>query len=445
MSLRLIGLLYIQCLLIAANHCQGFVVQSNEATTAVNRFRRMVGSSEGTRSHDGCFGRHAEKKQQNEIVRWRRSSRRQVSVHASRAGIWATCTSTSLLAAKDILPLTYMVLLAFQFAVQPILTQKFAPKTMIRSTYVLMQDWTRIVIAALLLTTTGSWGSAFSDWSWQASLLSAGIPSTLYLVQNFCSLIAYQNLQPITYNVLNQTKTLSAAFWCFFLLNQRQSFQQILALGILLLSALVMENVVHIPFCAPTNESSVAESSESDNGESDNRSDSIRAGTCQSKSTERRAYIFTGVLPVLAASLISGLAGAWIQRSLQSVKGGNSLFLTLQMSVFSSMFLTASLLTISPDRQRAIDTGSWTTGWTLGTWIPIFVNALGGVLVGLVTKFSGAVSKGFALIAGMFLSGILQNYLSSGDGTRRVSTQQWIGGALAALSVYIHSTSLAVH
>ena len=67
-------------------------------------------------------------------------------------------------------------------------------------------------------------------WTLTAALQAAGIPSMLYLVQNICSLMAYQHLSPITYNVLNQTKTLSAAIFCYMLLGQQQSPQQMVAL-----------------------------------------------------------------------------------------------------------------------------------------------------------------------------------------------------------------------
>jgi len=337
-----------------------------------------------------------------------------------------------IIATQQILPLTYMVLLSLQFAVQPVITQKFAPKTMVRSTYVLAQDLTRVAMTALLLTASGSWTSVLQNWSWKAAVLTAGVPSILYLVQNYCSLMAYQNLPPITYNVLNQTKTLSAAFWCYLLMRQRQSVPQMAALGILLLSALVMENIVQIPFLSGKSEGEQKESSSAAVSTESSKND--KAATA-----DRRNYVLSGLVPIMAASLISGLAGAWIQRSLQMVSGrnNNSLFLTLQMSVVSATFLLTSLLTVSPDRQKALDAGSWTTGWTIKTWIPIIVNATGGVLVGLVTKFSGVVPKGFALIVGMFLSGILQNIFTSNH--KRVSGQQWIGGLLAAISVYLHS------
>lgn len=321
-----------------------------------------------------------------------------------------------------------MVLLALQFAVQPVLTKKFAPKTIIRSTYVLAQDCARLSITAVLLTATHSWNTACQNWTWQAAVATAGFPALLYLIQSYCSLTAYQNLAPITYNVLNQTKTLSAAVCCFLLFGQRQSLQQGIALGILLLAALVMESIVKVPFLAG---SDVMSSTQQQPVEKSN------AESVAEKAAAKSTYLLSGVLPILVASMISGLAGAWTQRSLRaSATSNNSLLFTLQLSVFSILLMGTTLLVpgLSPDRERARKEG-WSVGWSVGTWIPIAVNATGGVLVGLVTKFSGVVPKGFALIVGMFLSGVLQNRFSE----KNVSAQQWVGGLLAAVSIWMHS------
>lgn len=66
----------------------------------------------------------------------------------------------------------------------------------------------------------------------------------------------------------------------------------------------------------------------------------------------------------------------------------------------------------------------------------MFTNAAGGVLVGLVTQHSGAVRKGFALIFGLLLSGMLQNFVLSDEG---ITGEQVLGGALASCSVWMHS------
>ena len=65
--------------------------------------------------------------------------------------------------------------------------------------------------------------------------------------------------------------------------------------------------------------------------------------------------------------------------------------------------------------------------------IPILTNSVGGIIVGLVTKYAGSVRKGFALIFGIFISGILQAQDSG------VSHEQIIGGLLAGISLWMHS------
>ncbi len=72
---------------------------------------------------------------------------------------------------------------------------------------------------------------------------------------------------------------------------------------------------------------------------------------------------------------------------------------------------------------------------TLPTFVPIITNAIGGILVGLVTKHSGTVSKGFALIFGILLSGAGQAYWGGGD----IEAKQLIGGALAIVAMWLYN------
>lgn len=130
------------------------------------------------------------------------------------------------------------------------------------------------------------------NWSWQGALLGAGIPSILYIVQNYFTLIAYQALPPVTFNILNQTKTLSAALCCYLLLGQKQSAVQIVALFVLLLSALVIEKILPLPW---TNHTS----------NKDENTEKTESTTSESVKKERK--LAAGVIPVLIASFISGL------------------------------------------------------------------------------------------------------------------------------------------
>jgi UDP-sugar transporter A1/2/3 len=339
----------------------------------------------------------------------------------------------------------YLSLLAVQFGCQPLLTKAYAPSNIIRSTVVLAQDIVRFLLCGMFLMFSGSWNAALHQWTLKGALLGAGIPSMLYLIQNYCALMAYQNLPPITFNVLNQTKTLSAALCCFLVMGRRQSRLQVVSLLMLLLSALVIEKVV--PIFHWKDRQSIEE-------EKDQKAIDL-------DSIDQTSQMATGVVPVLIASVISGLgkfksfdfhrrtkvvhtnipflcvcgiAGALSQRNLQTL-GCNSYVFSMELAFFSSMIMLASMVLGSPDGKKIRKDGIG-EGWTWKTWIPVIANASGGVVVGLVTKHAGAVKKGFALIFGLILSGILQKCFLSDEG---LSSEQVAGGILASLSLWMHS------
>lgn len=183
---------------------------------------------------------------------------------------------------------------------------------------------------------------------------------------------------------------------------------QVVSLILLLLSALVIEKVIPITKKA------------------------MKEKAKETISVDRQMHLVSGVLPVLLASFLSGLAGALTQRSVQTT-GRNAYLFTMELSVASSMFLIISLLLNSPDGKRIAEHGFF-SGWTATTIIPVFTKALGGVVVGLVTKHAGAVRKGFALIFGLLLSGLLQS-----RGREGVTTEQVVGGIVAATSLWMHS------
>ena len=137
----------------------------------------------------------------------------------------------------------------------------------------------------------------------------AFVPAALYALQNIAALQAYQNLDAITFNVLNQTKTLSAALCCYLVIGKRQSFIQIISLLLLLLSALTMEGLVSFE--------SLMFRTSLDTPSSQFDWNSARNSTHWSK----------GVAPILLASFISGLSGALSQRNLQSSGGGRNPYL----------------------------------------------------------------------------------------------------------------------
>ena len=135
-----------------------------------------------------------------------------------------------------------------------------------------------------------------------------------------------------------------------------------------------------------------------------------------------------GVLPILVASFLSGLAGAITQKSLQ-VGNRNALLFTMELCVASILLLLLSFVTSNDG--KLIQQRGFFDEWTYFTILPILTNAAGGILVGMVIKFAGTVQKGFALIFGILLSGILQGSLSK---------EEMMGGVLAGVSLWMHST-----
>lgn len=326
--------------------------------------------------------------------------------------------------------LFYMFLLALQFGIQPSLTRHFTPPGINRSTVILVQEVMKFGLAATMLrlsNTTDQIKDLYAKWSLGQWVQVAAFPASLYAVQNVAALTAYQHLDALTFNVLNQTKTLSAALCCYVVMGRQQSLLQVVALLMLLVSALVMEGVVPLP---GTSKEEPAATISEDAGE-----------------TEWGPRLTHGVAPILLASFISGLAGALSQKNLQSAGGGrNPYWFSMELCAASSLVLVMKLLANSVGGDASAATTAATTsmwdGWTPATCIPIAVNAAGGIVVGLVTKFAGSVRKGFALIFGILLSGLVQEFVTNQeDGGGSVQPKQILGGILAAVSLYIHATN----
>ncbi|KAL9179637.1 hypothetical protein ACHAXT_008927 [Thalassiosira profunda] len=315
----------------------------------------------------------------------------------------------------------FMSLLALQFGVQPIVTQRFTSKAITKSTVIFMQEVTKLVIGATGMTLgKAKWSEVTAGWTVASWLRLALLPATIYLVQNLCSLLAYQNLDAITYNVLNQTKTLSAALCCYLLMGKRQSTLQMAALVLLLTAALVMEKVLPMDALLPSYWMG---------GE---RTDNASTNVMPSLSPRHFSH---GVLPILVASFLSGLAGATTQKSLQ-VGNRHALLFTIELCVASLLLLLAAFAT-SEDGRKIRERGFFDE-WTVYTLVPIVTNAAGGILVGLVIKHAGTVRKGFALIFGILISGVFQSAL---DESKSISKEEIAGGVLAAISLWMHATN----
>uniref|UniRef100_A0A3B6NNP9 CMP-sialic acid transporter 5 n=1 Tax=Triticum aestivum TaxID=4565 RepID=A0A3B6NNP9_WHEAT len=247
-----------------------------------------------------------------------------------------------------------LTLLTLQYGAQPLISKRCVGQGVIVTSLVLAIEFLKVICAVILLVAEGSLKAQFSNWSLVGSLTASGLPAAIYALQNSLLQISYKNLDSLTFSILNQTKLLFTAFFTYLILGQKQSPKQILALALLITAAVLL---------------SIGESSRK--GASGGSSDYV---------------LLYGILPVTVASVLSGLASSLCQWASQ-VKKHTSYMMTIEMSFIGSMCLLASTFQ-SPDGE-ALRIYGFFHEWTLWTVIPVLMNAVGGILVGLVTSYAG--------------------------------------------------------
>ena len=273
----------------------------------------------------------------------------------------------------------FCVLLALQYALQPFLKVYIAPETH-KVSLVLGTEVAKILIAGAMIAVDGpgAFARTFADWTPKAASLSV-LPSLVYAVQNYLLVVGASSLDSVTFNCLNQSKLVSTAACVYFVFGVRQSLAQTLALGGLLVAGAILQEG-----------GGVASGAEKD--------------------ADQTRIKFAGVAAVLAASALSGVASAATQFSLQRLRK-TSTALTLEMAVAA----IPCLLLAHYGASDLSDRGGFFRGWTASTLVPVVSSALGGIFVGQITKRLGGVAKGFAIVGGLVLTGILQS-LVTGEG-----------------------------
>jgi len=226
-------------------------------------------------------------------------------------------------------------------------------------------------------------------------------------VQNVAIQVGYQHTSALLFNLLNQTKIIFTAVMVYLFIGTRPMPQQVLALGLVLLAGVVLS----LP---PSHGDSAVDPMIFD--------------------------FWFGVVPTLAASLLSGIATAWTQRVLTIGAQRNAYLYTLELSTYSSILLMSSLLWSN--------SGSISTVMTLFRrtfeasplcWIPVLSNACGGLVAGQVIKHVGGVRRSFAVISGIMLTGILE-WLVLGAS---ISPRVWVCIPVVVGSIYLYATASA--
>lgn len=295
--------------------------------------------------------------------------------------------------------------LGLQLALHPFLSKRFTPPAASKTTLVAACEFCKICLAAALLSSSGAAPEIFRTWTLRSSLVAAGLPAALYAAQNVCLQHAYACLTPTKFQLLNQTKVFWSALLSFLFLGRRQSRLGCVSLALLLAAAAFASwpNGGKKPMSTNGSPTPLAE--------------------------EVPACLF-GVATGLSAAFLSGLASTVSQWTLQG--GQRNVFLFGgEMAVY-----TIATLVIGAPLSGWLSVESSFRSWAPPNLIPIFSCAAGGFLVGLVTKFAGNIAKGYAIVGGIVMTGLLDGLL---NGASSISWRLWVAAPLVAASIMLRA------
>jgi len=294
----------------------------------------------------------------------------------------------------------YIILLSVQFGIQPLLTRVLVSNEALIPMVVLVTELLKGLIASFVLLFLHR-PQTLHRWTLAGSLKIAGLPALSYAAQNHFSWLAMRNLDSVSFNLQNQSKLIATAGFVYVICGQMPTQKQMFAM-FLVIGAMILV---------------------------------IRAA--EAKEAVDGADSFVGFVAGSVANSLSGFGAALSQRTLQK-ENRDSIVFTAELAMLSGAFQLATF----PFRAEIRDAwghGNSIRGLFIGfdaaCFIPLLTSALGGFLVGLVTKYAGSVMKGFAVILGITLTMILQAVVER----KSLEKEVYIAFVMASFAIYIHT------
>ena len=229
------------------------------------------------------------------------------------------------------------------------------------------------------------------------------VPAFLYFIQNTLAYVALQNLDAGAFAVLVQLKTLTTAVFSVALLNRRLCMNQWRALCLLVLAAILIE--------APTSCTTAVE-----------------AEAAPVHTPKNNAL---GVLAVLGIITTSGSAGVYFEKILKT-RGGTLWERNFQLAAHSIVFGFISLFIY--DGRRVLAQGFF-AGYSVVSFLIVFIGAAGGILVAVVMKYANNIVKSFATAISICITSLLSIPLFDAS----VGTVFWVGAFMVIVSIFNYS------
>ncbi|KAI8970187.1 nucleotide-sugar transporter-domain-containing protein [Mycotypha africana] len=305
-------------------------------------------------------------------------------------------------------------------------------------------------------------------------------PAVLYLIQNNLQYVAASNLDAATFQVTYQLKILTTAFFSVVILKKNLTKLKWAALALLTvgIALVVLPESASAAFIAY-----IVGSSTSTDASAEETRKAVEAVTTGNQSN------LEGFIAVLAACLLSGLAGVYFEKILKApastpshkpvptedwssddeeeVKramitekediddededasnnngagsnnnnnnnnsNNNAIWIrNIQMSIFS-VLLGLVFVVMLQDGVTIAEKGFF-VNYTCLTWVVIFIQALGGLIVALVVKYADNILKGFATSISIILSSVISVWIFNFT----FSGAFLLGAALVIYATYLY-------
>uniref|UniRef100_A0A7S2L9R3 Uncharacterized protein n=1 Tax=Skeletonema marinoi TaxID=267567 RepID=A0A7S2L9R3_9STRA len=234
------------------------------------------------------------------------------------------------------------------------------------------------------------------------------VPALLYLTQNNLLFVALKNLSVPVYQVLNQGKLFTTAFFSRLLLDKKISFCQYFSLMMLATGVVIVQQSAN----------------------KDHQNDS---------STTNEGNPMVGFLAVLVSCFTSGFATVYFEKVLKQKTTAQkqlSVYVRNMQLAFWSILFGAVPIIMSDDLEKVQKDGLF-QGYTWVVFTIIVFQAITGLLVGFVMKYADAVLKGFATSVAVVLATILSIVIFHDN----VNMLFLVGSALVILAVRTYTNN----
>lgn len=260
----------------------------------------------------------------------------------------------------------------------------------------------------------------FSGDSWKLA-----IPAMLYTLQNSLQYIAVSNLDAATFQVTYQLKILTTALFSVMMLHRSLSGRKWVSLILLMVGVAIVQvppgNEAHLPTLQDLKEGhtgihlarTIEELAKAGNraaGQLSKRSATYEGIDEDVAAQTPQLNASIGLTCVIAACMLSGLAGVYFEKVLKDSNTRTSVWIRNVQLSFYSLFPALFIGVMFKDGAEIAKTGFF-TGYNWVVWTAIVFQALGGVVVALVVNYADNIAKNFATSISIIFSCVASVYL----------------------------------